>query len=239
MFELSHTDTEQGGGAVGVAAALPQPAAPKSKGPRPPGAAPSGPVVRIGLDLDGVLAQFIPAYRTLLWQLQPGEPPTVTGDPREWHFEGGEGFTSETVRRAWDRIIRFPTWWEFLAPYPDARIFIRSLARLPVAPVFVTTRPQDEHGETQAVTERWVHRHLGVTWPVVITDDKAREAQALGLSALVDDRPENLASLPEGCLRILLARGWNKTANVTAALRAADLANVLDILESRIFGGAK
>jgi hypothetical protein len=191
-------------------------------------------VARIGIDLDGVMAQFVPAYRQTLRQYQPDAPESPSNDPTEWHFEGNEGFTSDTVRRAWDYILKFPTWWGFLAPYPDARIFVRTLQHyVRVAPIFITTRPRDTDNYVQRITERWVLRHLGVSWPVIVTDDKGRTARETGIVALLDDRPENLADLPDGCHRLLLARGWNVKHDVPNVVRVLTLADALDYLEGR------
>ena len=137
--------------------------------------------LRLGIDVDGVLADFQTALGSVSQDLHGVEPGLVASRDRQ---------TIE-LKRAWRRIIRTPNWWTTLAAYePEQIARLYELARRHRWEVsFLTKRPGTRGDTVQVQTQWWIERQ-GFYLPSVATVPSSRGeiAQALRLDLIVDDQ---------------------------------------------------
>ena len=156
----------------------------------------------LGLDLDGVLADFNNAFARVLRQVTGRE---LYGTFTTWEWMKAWGYTDEECARAWAAVKRSARFWEDLTPLAD----VSELSRLGARLVFVTNRI----GETaQEQTERWLRRY-GIADPrVILSADKGVWAALAQVDAFIDDKPENCRMVKEAlpsATVILLEQPWN------------------------------
>src|SRR5512146_482983 len=126
--------------------------------------------MKLGFDVDGVLASFIPAYQRLVVQVgernlfQPGDD----SDPPCWHWPEHRGYTKAEMSHVWELITHDPRFWSRLAPREDARtlaLVVDQNFQDRHDLYFITSRP----GATaKAQTETWLRRHCGIEYPTVL-----------------------------------------------------------------------
>lgn len=164
----------------------------------------------IGIDIDGVLANFNARYRDMLVQvtgrdlIPVDDCSSVTADhtPPCWNYAPVYGYTREEDSRTWVAIRDSPDFWMSPDPLPAALPFLWALQasdrRTAPEYYFITTRPG---ASVKYQTERWL-QNLGFYNPTVLITrgDKGQLAAGLGLTHFIDDRPEN-------CLDVRAARG--------------------------------
>jgi hypothetical protein len=151
--------------------------------------------MRIGFDIDGVLANFIPAYQALTVKVAGGVDLFQPGDdidPPCWSWPEFRGYSAITMRQVWNEIKASHDFWLDLPETPDC-----SLLRKAGSPYwdqshdiyFVTNRVG------QAVkwqTEQWLGNHLWVDQPtVLISSEKGLVAKALKLDCYIEDNYDN------------------------------------------------
>jgi hypothetical protein len=167
--------------------------------------------MRLGCDVDGVLANFGSAFRRVLREtsgralIPEGEEPPV------WDWPEHYGYTAKEIRAAWAAVSHDPGFWQYLDALPGAQEFLAWLWRsvstfnwtdgfggfeTNVEVYFITTRLHGRAVKRQ--TELWLQRNgfLGESRTVCIArGEKGHLAAGLGLTHMIDDRPENLASV--------------------------------------------
>jgi len=143
--------------------------------------------LRVGIDLDGVLADFRSAFRTMASTVLGGE---LAGYEEE--------LTSSEIERVWRAIASTPNWWVSVRPHePEqiARLF--QLARdKHWEIVFLTKRPPSGGDAVQYQTQWWLEQQ-GFLLPAVVTVPGSRGelANALRLDILIDDLFVNCAEV--------------------------------------------
>jgi hypothetical protein len=136
-------------------------------------------MLRIGVDLDGVVADFRSAFRQ------------VAGHVLHRDLEGdAESLAPNEQERVWRAIAATENWWVGIQPYePD------QIARLYAAAregrweiVFLTKRPPSG-GECVQLQTQWWLEQWGYLMPAVVTVPGSRGelANALRLDLLIDD----------------------------------------------------
>ena len=152
---------------------------------------------RIGIDLDGVVANFHKAFNQLLRQFGADIDPNHI--PKTWNWATGDlGLPKELDRKAWEYVTARPAFWgtlECLEPATLKRLYDLALTT-PVT--FITTRNRTP--DTQWISKQWLASHGFFGADVLITADKGAAARALDLTHFIDDKPEN-------CLDVLKAMG--------------------------------
>ncbi|HUF24472.1 MAG TPA: hypothetical protein VMN81_10120 [Vicinamibacterales bacterium] len=149
--------------------------------------------LRVGLDIDGVLADFRSAFEREARHHMPGplDPESTTAD----------AFSNQELKRIWARIQRTPNWWTTVGAFEPAQIArLYELARARQwEVVFMTKRPLTAGEPVQFQTQHWLEQQ-GFHYPAVVTVPGSRGelANALRLDIIVDDQLYNCIDVATG-----------------------------------------
>ena len=190
--------------------------------------------LRIGLDVDGVLANFRAAFHEAAVHC-------LRHDIRDVEdLKSTDALADEDVKRVWERIGRTTNWWMGLQPYePDQIARLYDLTRAATWEVFfLTKRPPSAGDSVQFQTQWWIERQ-GFYLPAVVTVPGSRGelANALRLDLVVDDLVLNCIEVVSASQSkaILMARAGDDAARRHATDRGigvvSDLAEALGVLE--------
>ena len=182
--------------------------------------------LRIGVDIDGVLADFRTAFH-LAARKSLNRDVRDVDDPKS-----SEQLDDRDVRRVWEYISRTTNWWMDLEPYePDqvARLYdLTRAANWEV--VFVTNRPASAGDSVQFQTQWWLERQ-GFYLPAVLTVPGSRGelANALRLDVLIDDLLRNCIDVVSGSAAkaILMLRDDDDTMKQHALNRGIGVVSTL------------
>jgi hypothetical protein len=176
--------------------------------------------LRIGIDVDGVLADFRAAFHETS-RATLGRRIEALHDPKST-----QALAQDEVKRVWEAVARTPNWWMTLAPYePDQIARLYSLTRAAGWEVFfLTNRPASAGDSVQFQTQWWIERH-GFYMPSVLTipGSRGEVANGLRLNLVIDDLLLN-------CIEVVSA----STAKALLLLRSGDAAIEKHALERGI-----
>jgi hypothetical protein len=182
--------------------------------------------LRIGLDIDGVLADFRSAFhrtaeRCLRRDVEdpedPASPPSLE---------------QKDIRRVWEDVAKTPNWWLELDPYePEQIARLYSLTRSAGWEVFfLTNRPASAGDTVQYQTQWWLERQ-GFYLPSVLTVPGSRGeiANGLRLDIVVDDLAVNCVEVVSASMAkaVLLMRQGDETARAHATERGIGVVDTL------------
>ena len=189
--------------------------------------------MRIGCDVDGVLADFNRAFieRTVLVtkkDLFPARP----FDILTWNYPESYGYTSAEVSAVWKDVKRDPIFWSSLPAYVGTWDAINLLRLREVNDgdevYFITARPGYR---VKFQTEIWLQANSGYpTWTptVLISSDKGGCAKALQLDRYIDDRTDNVYDVAgTGTRTYLMDRTWNRVLVNCGIERVASVQEML------------
>lgn len=176
--------------------------------------------MRIGLDVDGVLANFFHAFETLVIRLDPEHrnlfPLLGPEGPITWHWPQYWGYSDVLMDfkngLVWDYIRRDKWFWYRLPSLPDMHVleFLWTRLRSDHEVYFITNRVGDR---AKHQTEEWL-RARGIDIPtVIITSKKGETAKLLNLDAYVDDNWDNVIDVGvqcPACQTFLIDRAYNR-----------------------------
>lgn len=162
--------------------------------------------LRIGFDLDGVLADFERWYVGRAKQLWPGFEPKP-----EWDF----GLTKAQQEVLWKEIRGTRNFWFSL--YPMARIPVEAIDNHTL--IFITSRIDLDEGPTvEAQSAEWLRWFFHIEYPTVLVvnhwHEKPELYRACRLDAFIDDKPETVSSmLRKGQNAYIYDQPWNREFN--------------------------
>jgi hypothetical protein len=190
--------------------------------------------MRIGCDLDGVLADLNRAFVAVVRRRYPqldvsavtaadevAAAPRVAGNSPEGATEALRTVADDPVPLAltpgqmdetWKELCGVTDFWETIEEIEDGAI--ARLATLAEAQrwevIFLTSRPTSAGRLVQRQSQRWLERK-GFALPsvYVVQQSRGRIADALALDVVIDDRPENCldVALESKARAILIWRG--------------------------------
>jgi 5' nucleotidase, deoxy (Pyrimidine), cytosolic type C protein (NT5C) len=202
--------------------------------------------LRIGFDMDGVLADFATAYRAIETRLYGSDEPARVDNPEEVadDKETGEREALVPSRRKrdgiWAEIRRTPDFWLTLAPLDP--VAVRRIHDMTLRhrweTFFITQRPATDGATVQRQTQRWlVAQGFDLPSVLVIDGPRGAAAGALGLDYHVDDSPTNCVDVTsESSARPILILEDDDLVAIASARRlgigtASGIGAALDILE--------
>ena len=151
---------------------------------------------RLGIDLDGVCADFVGAFFKISNPMF-GTDYTIQTD---WDFTQ---YTKEQVSAVWEIIKRTKDFWQTLRPLEGTGL----LASRPknVEYVFITSRiPTLGHGVREQSCQ-WLRDAFHITFPFVIVADTPEQkiplVKALGIQVFVDDKVSTVHEMHEAGLK--------------------------------------
>lgn len=152
--------------------------------------------MRIGFDIDGVLAHFEAGYEKLIVEvtgknLFPWEPgQNRCGGSPVWDWPQHFGYTNEEVSAVWQRLKDSGTFWLDLDEMPGAAELRAVKHRLTTHDVYYCTSRVGLDCKWQ--TEMWLGQHINELTPtVLITSEKGLACRVLKLDAYIDDNFDN------------------------------------------------
>lgn len=153
----------------------------------------------IGLDLDGVLAEFILAYTHLARNLFPGNAPEPhkTANTPTWGFVDEQvGFTHDMVSTVWEAIRASHKFWQSLDCL-EPKETMKALAVLSGRSTVyaLTSRPLTPTLMSQ--TTAWL-RSVGLfAVSPILTNKKGLVCNLLGVRYFLDDNVDNIRGIEE------------------------------------------
>lgn len=184
-------------------------------------------MAKIGVDCDGVLANFVKAFIEEANRIWPGKVPK-TYEHKTWDFPT-EILNKAEANRVWDKIKATPDWWLTV----DA--FTENVGALAVFfwtqknhDIYIVTSRTETAGHSVAwQTNKWleacgiapVANYLGVI-VAPNSDDKAAIYEKLGIEFSIDDKAETVEQCQQlGQAAFVLDRPWNAEANLRNRVR--------------------
>lgn len=154
--------------------------------------------MKIGIDIDGVIANFFSAYEEAIVQeagvdMFPARYPAAL--PPVWDWPEHYGYDKKHVKRVWRMIEQSQCFWSDLGVLPDAHFLAESMPWAVHDVYFITARPG---ARAKHQTEAWLQKMLPITHPtVLLTDNKGGACETLKLDFYIDDKPSNVEDVME------------------------------------------
>jgi hypothetical protein len=159
-------------------------------------------MLRLGIDVDGVVADFRTAFRRLA-ERELGRA------PRDVEAE----LSKTDVERLWRAVATIPNWWLDMPAYePDQIARLYTEARRGRWEVFfLTSRPPSAGDSVQLQTQVWLEKQ-GFYLPAVLTTpagSRGELARSLRLDLAIDDRMVNCIEIisASNSKAVLITRG--------------------------------
>lgn len=162
--------------------------------------------MRIGFDIDGVLADFMLAYSTLGNKMF-GTPivKDVDEDSKEYGIRSHLGISPEQDDEIWKEIDSTANFWERLEPSVEPVTFqsINFLAHYHEV-YFITSRNPTAGQSTQIQTAKWLRKY-GIFHPsVVISHHKDAVCRAMHIDFMIDDKLSTVINI----LKTKYTKAW-------------------------------
>jgi uncharacterized HAD superfamily protein len=189
--------------------------------------------VKVGLDIDGVVADFLPAFLRCL-EKKVGNGPISLDSIVDMSFKRHPHLTLEMVEECMVTVSYDPDFWLKLPPLISSEEW-RALDRLSREErlVFVTHRYERDTYDINGITCEWLKRH-GVSKPVVYFTQsvKSKLVEDRDIRLFVDDRHENCQDVAENTrAKVLMPdRLYNRSFSHPKVTRIRNLKEIFDLL---------
>ncbi len=148
-------------------------------------------MLRLGIDVDGVVADFRTAFRAVAERELGVAPDDIERE-----------LSKSDIERLWRNVAATTNWWLDIPPYEPDQIerLYTQVRRARWEVFFMTSRPPSAGDSVQLQTQVWLERH-GFFLPSVLTTPSGNRGEltrSLRLDLALDDRMVN-------CLEIISA----------------------------------
>ena len=172
--------------------------------------------MRIGLDIDGVFADFNVSFIERCISITGVDRfPVRPFDIPTWDYPQHYGYTAAQTEAVWENITADPLFWASLSAYPWTQTALLRLNPNEDDIYFVTSRPGVIPKQQ---TEAWLLANGGPLAPtVLISSLKGECALALQLDVYIDDRDKNVydvMTISPKTRTFLLDKPWNRGDHV-------------------------
>lgn len=190
--------------------------------------------MRIGIDVDGIIADFNGAFIDRVIALTDRDLfPARPFDIPIWDYPQHYGYTGDEVSAVWQNIKQDRNFWANLDPYKWTSDFLSRLDPETDDLYFITNRmgvsPKQQ-------TERWLWRNQGPLSPtVLITAMKGWTARSLDLDVYIDDRDLNVIDVRTVAPKtrtFILDQPWNRVASLSEFKGIERITNPLEMLKA-------
>jgi deoxypyrimidine-specific 5' nucleotidase type C protein (NT5C) len=188
----------------------------------------------VGLDIDGVVADFISPFLRFL-EKRVGKGPIGLDSITDLNFSNHPFLSEEIVVECIQNVSDDPKFWQGLAPLPTTSQWklLDDLSRQRRL-IFVTHRYERESYSIHQVTCDWLEQH-GVSQPVVHFTQtyKSELIGKLNIELFVDDRHENCRDVAEKtpALVFMPHRTYNQSFEHPRVQRIQDLDELFAYLD--------
>lgn len=191
---------------------------------------------RLGIDIDGVLADFTYPVARLASELFGI---SVSGYATTWNWMQEYGVTGDREKELWEYLTSHPEWWGNLPLLQGADVPLRHLHTLNESMqadvYFITTRPG---AGVKLATEVWLQSHGFLNPTVLIASKKGPIAEGLKLDFFIDDKPENCYDVRPFVARTFLPiRPWNVDRATVRMLGDYDITRVNELSDALSLAG--
>ena len=196
-------------------------------------------MLKLGIDLDGVLVNFNKAFAQKFRLLGYVVPEDYDIDPPKWDWaQDCLDIPQSVVDDVWEDIKSDPYFWRRLEPLKGAQEALLRLENLAKAGHLVTFLTLRSGINSVAQSQEWLH-HWGISYPTVIPtpNGKARLAFDLGLTHVVDDYPRILRDycMHSGALKpypriYMVQHPYNEECEAFPLTSVKDVNEMLDMI---------
>lgn len=157
--------------------------------------------IKIGVDLDGVVADFSYKFSTVLRKLYGDHLPLVTKESKVSHWEWDMWYPElnrEQYMKAWEHVCNneYGFWEDIpLVDEPEWKNFLtlNEYANLDV--YFITARAKVPGKSVAQQSQLWLDRNGWINPQVIVTTEKEHFIKMLNIKYFIDDRKENCESV--------------------------------------------
>ncbi len=167
--------------------------------------------MKIGVDVDGVIADYITAYRQLV--IETSGRDVFKGEWASWDYELDCGYTRDERKVALAARNSDASFWNNLPNYAWTDAAMKSLGELwqDDHDIYFITDRKGVNPKNQ--TEMWLDAFNTVPPTVLISAEKGLCCKALDLDLYIDDKNENCLDVKARSpktLCVMLTQPWNQ-----------------------------
>jgi hypothetical protein len=182
--------------------------------------------MKIGFDVDGVLADFIKAFGDIARNVYGRKRIPENFVPTDWNF--GNLLTKEELAETWKEVENTKDYWYNVPPITKSKSLAYWLDQCDADIWFITARTPSNGRSVAKQTKAWLFEKQGIDSsmyagiiPVIHSKDKKAIISGMELDFFIDDHGptvEALDTLPhlKACL---LDAPWNQDAKVKTRVK--------------------
>lgn len=199
-------------------------------------------MIKLGIDIDGVLANFTEAALEVMDGLWPGRVPA---DYVQTTWDWSDiGITSDDMKQLWATITNAPNFWHYVHSYGDNVEDLWAYAWNHTKDreiYFVTARARTAGDSLLSQTAQWLTSRGLITpgasiIPMARGKSKSQIFDAIGIDVSIDDYDvnvrESIALAKNGHEAYLLDQPWNRSAHDLDHVRLHSIKEFLEKVES-------
>jgi len=192
---------------------------------------------KVGIvDMDGVLADFIYSFSSLLSMMYPELQKRPVAIEEQAEYKLVKTWPKDAVEEVWNVIKSTPWWWSGLPPLVDLQLFCRINELSQKHRIYFVTDRVSNHPPAEVQTTRWLN-YYGIQYPSVVCiawNKKGEFASMVKATHVIEDSTRNAVdiygSMPYGGKVFLINRKYNQ-ARLANIERIDSVAQFLDDME--------